>query len=350
MAQCYNKIYLKDKKIEVNCGKCLNCQENRKQEASTRMMLEIQNYINKYFITLTYDPLLAEYDENGFTKLNKDHVKAYIKSLQYILKKIYKERYKDYKNKLKYIVSGEYGENATKRAHYHLIIGTNQFIDYEIRKNWKYGNVRIERIKDARAIQYTAGYTSKKIGKKEKEREQPFVKWSIGLGKDWIHEQIVAKKIDEKHYNIKTVLGPKRLPTYFKRKFKASIMGVEAKYRKLTEAERIFRKEHYGENRKTIMINQNEYDKNYFKWEKFISKLKEETKRFNLLYLQTEEMIKKYGDSWKDRIYNLMYNEELDEMDIVERNFIRLKKEERELLKIKAEAKIFRKKARSKIA
>ena len=350
MPQCYNKIYLKDKKIEVDCGKCLNCLENRKQEASTRMMLEIQNYVNKYFVTLTYEPGKADYDEEGFTKLNREHIKKYIKSLQYVIKKIYKDDYKLEKNKLKYIVSGEYGENNTKRAHYHLVIGTNSFIDYEIRKNWKYGKTYIERLKDARAIQYTAGYTTKKFGKREKEREQPFVKWSIGLGKSWIYKELVAKRIDEKHYNIKTVLGPKRLPLYFKRKFKADVMGVEPKYRKLSKLERQFRREHFGEDRKTIMINQNEYDKNYKKWEAFVNKLREETKKHNLIYLQTEEMIKRYGDKWKDRVYNLMYNEELDEMDEVERNFITLKKRERELLKIKAEAKQFRKKPRRKIA
>lgn len=352
MAKCYNRIYLKDKNIEVDCGKCLNCLENRKQEAATRMMLEIgEGYINKYFITLTYDPLYSEYDENGLTMLNRNHVKEYIKALQYIQKRHYGERYKLEKNKLKYIMCGEYGENNTKRAHYHMIIATNIFIERYMKAKWKYGNVYIERLKDARGIAYTSGYTNKKFGHKEKERErQPFVKWSRGLGKSWIYKQLTAKKIDHTNYNIKTILGVKRMPQYFKRKIKADIMGVEPKYRKLKMSEIIFRKEHFGEDRKTIMVNQNEYDRNVWKWEEFIEKLKVEIKKFDLLYLKYEEMKKRYGDNWKQKVFNLMYNEKLDEMDEVERNFTELKIKENELLKIKAESKLFRKKLRSKIA
>lgn len=352
MAKCYNRIYLKDKNIEVDCGKCLNCIENRKQEAATRMMLEIgEGYINKYFITLTYDPLYAEYDENGLTMLNQNHIKTYVKALQYIQKRHYGEGYKLNRNKLKYIMCGEYGENNTKRAHYHMVIATNIFIERYLKAKWKYGQVKIERLKDARGIAYTSGYTNKKFGHKEKERErQPFVKWSVGLGKDWIHKQLIAKKIDHTNYHIKTVLGCKRMPAYFKRKIKANIMGVEPKYRKLSELERQFRKEHFGEDRKTIMINQNLYDENVWKWERFIEKLKVEIKKFDLLYLKYDEMNKIYGDNWKKRIFNLMYNEKWDEMDEVEKRFTELKIKENELLRIKAESKMFRRKLRSKIA
>ena len=45
-----------------------------------------------------------------------------------------------------------------------------------------------------------------------------------------------------------------------------------------------------------------------------------------------------------------MYSEKWEEMDEVEKRFTELKIRENELLKIKAESKMFRKKLRSKIA
>lgn len=344
MAECYNKIYIKKYDIEVECGKCLNCIENRKQEAATRMALEMKNYTNKYFVTLTYDTFHADFDENGLTKLNKNHVKAYIKALQYVHKVHYMDKYNKENNKMVYILAGEYSEYNTKRAHYHLIIMTNIYIERYLRIKWKYGKTDIQRLKDIRAINYTAGYSIKKIGEKKKDRKiSPFIKWSRGLGGGWIKEQIIAKKIKADNYYVETINGKARLPQYFKRKLKESIMGVIPKYRKLKPEERQFRKEHFGDDSKTMMINYDTYMENYWKWNMFIERVKNEAKKRDIKYLLTERLKKKHGDNWKQKVYNLLYNEKWEEMDEVEKEFTEMEKRMREKRKYEAELKYWRK-------
>ena len=344
MAECYNKIYIKRLDIEVECGKCLNCIENRKKEASTRMALEMKNYINKYFVTLTYDPIKSEYDENGYTKLNKKHVNAYIKALQYIHKQHYIDKYNKAHNKMVYVIAGEYSENKTKRAHYHLVIMTNIYIERYLRTKWKYGMADIQRMKDIRAISYTTGYSIKKIGQKKKEKEvQPFVKWSRGLGIEWIKEKITAKQIKADNYYVETIQGKNRLPKYFKLKIKEAIMGVKPIYKKLTQKERQYRKEHFGDDSKTVMINYDTYYSNYWKWEKFINRVKENAQKRDVKYLLTERLKKTHGDSWKAKVYNLMYNEKWDEMDSVEREFTDMEKQMRTKRQYEAELKFWRK-------
>lgn len=341
MAECYNKIYIKKLDIEVECGKCLNCIENRKKEAATRMALEMKNYTNKYFVTLTYDPLKSQYDENGFTVLDRKHVNAYVKALQYVHKQ---HLGKPESKKMVYIVAGEYGENKTQRAHYHMIIMTNIYIERYLRTKWKYGRVDIQKMRDIRAISYTAGYSVKKIGSKEKDRKvSPFIKWSRGLGGGWIKERIVAKQIKPDNYYVETIAGKNRLPKYFKLKIKEAVMGVKPIYKKLTEEERKLRKEHFGEDSKTIMTNYDSYYENYWKWERFIDRVKKNAQKRDVKYLLTERLRKTHGDKWKDRVYNLLYNEKWDEMDEVEREFTRMEQEMRVKRKYEAELKYWRK-------
>lgn len=352
MAQCYNKIYIKKYDIEVDCKKCLNCLENRKKEAAARILTENQNYINKYFVTLTYDPLLADYDKNGMTKLNKKHLKAYIESLQYRHKKHYLDDYGKANNNMLHIKCGEYGETRTQRAHYHVIIYSNIYIERYIKMNWKYGHVNMERIRDARAVAYTAGYTDKKYKKAIDNREiRPFISWSRGLGKRWIHEAIASGKVNEKDYYIENIIFKTRLPDYFKKEIKIAVMGVRPKYRKMNEKEKQEYYEAHGEYKKTIMVNRNEYDANYNKWEQFIEKVKEQARKRDKLYTHYEEMKKRHGKNWQQRIYDLLYNEKYDEMDQVEKEFIHYKKLLNEHIKILAKQKEYRKKGkRNKIA
>lgn len=100
MADCYNKIYLKDKDIEVECGKCLNCIANKKKEKALRLIHEMNDFRYKYFITLTMDELNATRCKDGRTEVRKKDLTAYIKHLQYWAKRYScSEKYE----KIKYI-------------------------------------------------------------------------------------------------------------------------------------------------------------------------------------------------------------------------------------------------------
>lgn len=359
MAECYNKIYLKEKDIEVECGKCLNCLENKKKEKALRLVHEMNNYQYKTFITLTMDEIRATRCKTGETEVRKQELKNYIKRLKY-----YDDREIKYirdpkkRIKMKYIACGEYG-TQTQRAHYHIVLLHNTYLHFEIKNQWKKGHVQMEMVKDVRALYYTAGYVDKKqekyfqneyIAKKE-EKEPQFLIASRGNGLEWIKEAITTKKIDKHNYFVRGVNGKNKLPTYYKGKLKEMVMGVKPRYKKLTEPERELFRKRYGFDRKTIMLNQEEYDKNRWKWELFIKTVIQEAKQRDPLYYRNKDYeILRNKDNWRQKLYNLMYNKKWDEMDEVERNYSGYIQRRRELLKIKAEQKWFKNKAKRDIA
>lgn len=349
MSECYNKIILKDKNIEVECGKCLNCINNKKKEKALRLIQEMNNYKFKLFITLTMDEIQATRSKSGLTSLDKNMFTLYIKKLQYWEKKYNMKIAKDNSMKMKYISCGEYGEKS-ERAHYHIVLLTNSFIHHKIKTLWKLGHVEMETVKDVRAVYYTAGYTDKKIqtyfkNKYKKDlddREIAFLKVSRGNGKKYIEEKVAEITADK--YYIESFNGKNKIPTYYKTKLKEYITGVKAKYRVLKEEERQF-----YQNRKTYMINHKEYYREYYKWENFINKVKE-IRRENEPIFYRNELYDKYKDNWADVLYRLLYDESYYEKDEKERFLIDYYKRKRENLKIEAEQKWFRKKKKRDIA
>lgn len=345
MAECYNKIYLKNKDIEVECGKCLNCIENKKKEKALRLVHEMNNYKFKYFITLTMDELQATRNKEGLTEVRKKDLTKYIKHLQYWAK-----RYSitDEAGKIAYLSCGEYGA-VTDRAHYHLVILCNTFLLRQIKTAWKRGHVEVQAVKDVRALYYVAGYTDKKAQtyfrdkyKDKENREIAFLKASRGNGSKWIKEAIAMKKITPNSYFVDSFNGKNKLPQYYKIKIKEAVMGITPRYKKLLPEERLYRKIHFGDNSKTYMINRDSYDENYWKWELYVNKIKKAAKERDPLYYKTEEM-SQYKNNWKQRVFNLLYNNKYEEMDEIEKMFSEHLKRRREKLKINAEQKYFAK-------
>lgn len=347
MPECYNKIILKDKNIEVNCGKCLNCLNNKKKEKALRFIQEMNNYKFKLFITLTMDELQATRSKSGRTTVDKNMFTLYIKKLQYWEKKYNMKINKD--NAMKYISCGEYGER-TERAHYHIVLLTNAYIHHKIRTCWKLGHVEMEAVKDVRAVYYTAGYTDKKIKtyfrdkyKKDlDDREVAFLKVSRANGKKYIEKKVAEIKPD--NYYIESFNGKNKLPTYYKMKLKEYIIGVKPKYKILKEEERQF-----YQNRKTYMTNHAQYYREYYKWDEFISKVKEK-RRENEPIFYRDELYNKYKDKWADTLYRLLYDKSYYEKDEKERWLINYYKSKREKLKIEAEQKWFKTKKTRDIA
>lgn len=105
----------------IPCGQCLGCRVQRSREWANRMMLELATTEGKsWFVTLTYDdehiPHGCRVDENGDLieyrnySLRKKDVQNFMKRLR-----------NNYKTKIRYFCSGEYGDR-TFRPHYHMII------------------------------------------------------------------------------------------------------------------------------------------------------------------------------------------------------------------------------------
>lgn len=131
------------------------------------------------FITLTYD---------------NEHLPPYY-SLRYTdFQKFMKRLRKGLKDeRIKYLVSGEYG-SRTHRPHYHAIIfGITSEKAQEVEDIWGLGKVDVGYSVTPQTCQYVAQYTLKKVyGENAKEyykhREVPFLRCSNGLGKRYAQD------------------------------------------------------------------------------------------------------------------------------------------------------------------
>ena len=97
------------------------------------------------------------------------------------------------------------------------------------------------------------------------------------------------------------------------------------------------------------MVNHKEYYKEYYKWDNFISKVKEERRKNEPIFYRNE-LYNKYKDKWADVLYRLLYDEYYFEKDEKEKYLINYYKTKREKLKIEAEQKWFRTKKERDIA
>lgn len=214
MAQCYEPIYLNKLDMFVPCGKCLNCISNKKREHGLRVMNEIEPMKYKHFVTLTYNDLYLPINEHNEATLQKQHIVNYIKNLDISQKRHYRAEGKE--AIMKYYIGAEYAPE-TERPHYHMVIGSNQAITYNTKVLWQYGNAEVEDIISNKSISYTVGYTHKKNGTmKYENKEQPFHKFSKGIGRDWFEETWKKEEISVEKYYIETMQYRQGIGTYYK--------------------------------------------------------------------------------------------------------------------------------------
>lgn len=167
-------------KIKVNCGKCINCQINKRRQDIKRVIDEAKYYKYNLMITLTYEskhiPIIdfkleprekkkiiqkirnwnneTEHTEiekieyfnliNEYTTLRKFDTNNYIRRVKKAIKKNKKIKDKDFK----YFGCGEYPYIKINRGrpHYHIIFLFNDIdlIKYFI-QSWRKGNIAVGR-------------------------------------------------------------------------------------------------------------------------------------------------------------------------------------------------------------
>lgn len=170
-----------DNLIQIPCGHCQECLNNRKKELAVRAYYAF-NDKETYFITLTFK------DEKELKKAEENPKK-------YLLEN-YNEQLTEY------IATWEHGEQ-TKRGHYHLIT-TNYSNNKKI---WNKGYTDIK-IATPETIFYTANYVEKK------KNNNDIVFFSKGLGKKEVLQNI--KKLKE--LNSITIKGIQyNIPRYFQK-------------------------------------------------------------------------------------------------------------------------------------
>lgn len=153
----------------VGCGQCLPCRINRRRLWTHRIIYESMCHKVNTFVTLTYND--ESLPQNG--SLNPSHSRDFIKRFRY------------YFPKIRYFLVGEYGD-ISNRPHYHIAlfnfpncifggisITRNPRCDCLpcrwVRHIWGMGNIALGAL-EPESVQYVAGYTLKKLTKKDDER------------------------------------------------------------------------------------------------------------------------------------------------------------------------------------
>lgn len=114
----YRTVQDKDTKlhklVKTTCGKCPECLEKKRQEWLVRLKLEMENSLNCFFVTLTYnDEHLPKQD--GKPCFSKRDIQLFLKRLRSSVKQKYK-----ISDGIKYFIVSEYG-GQFGRPHYHGI-------------------------------------------------------------------------------------------------------------------------------------------------------------------------------------------------------------------------------------
>lgn len=143
--------------LQLPCGSCLGCNSARARAWALRNHLEMDKHDTAAFSTLTYA------EENLPPTLQKRHVQLWLKRLRKAAAKV--------DQRFRFFASGEYGETFG-RPHYHAILYGLSPADADlIEDTWQLGFVRTLPVTPG-AIEYVAGYTAKKIGWKQRAREE----------------------------------------------------------------------------------------------------------------------------------------------------------------------------------
>lgn len=142
--------------LRLPCGTCLGCRMAAARSWALRCHLELQQHPQAAWTTLTYN------EQNKPLTLDKQHLQKFFKRLR---KKLGPDR------TVRYFASGEYGEQ-TNRPHYHAILyGISDKQQNLIEDTWGLGHARTVPATPAN-INYTAGYTAKKIGYRQRALEE----------------------------------------------------------------------------------------------------------------------------------------------------------------------------------
>ena len=162
--------------LDLPCGKCVECLQQKSTEWSYRIILESSLYEKNCFCTLTYSKTTGELFKSDFQK--------FMKRLRKFLQL----------TKIRFFACGEYGSKG-RRPHFHCIIFGWQPNDLVIfnKKEKLYGSQILEKIWTHGFVSVspltleTAKYCAKylqKLNKLKDKKQQPFLLMSLkpGLG------------------------------------------------------------------------------------------------------------------------------------------------------------------------
>jgi hypothetical protein len=207
--------------LQLPCGRCMACRMEKTRQWGLRAEHEAKFHEDNCFITLTYAP------ENIPPSLEKRPLQLFLKRMRKVI----------HPNKIKYIASGELGDNYDN-PHYHLCIfgywptdvrnlyerdGNQYYISATINNLWPYGFTIVTNL-NFNTARYTAKYAIKKeLGSKEKTRPAEFFVCSQGIGQAHVDKYSYDMAVKGSTYANNHGCS---LPRYYKQKIKDTSNGV----------------------------------------------------------------------------------------------------------------------------
>lgn len=213
----YRKLY-----VPIGCGECYECRKQKAQQWRVRLMEELKEQKNAYFVTLTFANESIISLLNNAKRRTKYHYDP--NEIATIAVRRFLERWrKKYKNSLRHWLITELGQENTERVHLHGILFSNTTITKEeLAKIWKYGRTDIGEYCNERTINYIVKYVTK-IDITHKNYK-PIVLCSSGIGANYTktigaqRKYIFDGENTPEFYTLKN--GQKiALPIYYRNKF-----------------------------------------------------------------------------------------------------------------------------------
>jgi len=169
-------LALANKPVTVPCGQCIGCRLEYSRNWAMRCMHEASMHEENCFVTLTYDD--DHLPENG--SLVKEDAQKFMKRLR--------SRFDECR--IRYFLSGEYGE-TTFRPHYHMLLFGFDFADkvsagsrseYKVWNSDKLEQTWTDGFSEVGSITFeSAAYVARYIVKKFKGPSEVVKKWYDGV-------------------------------------------------------------------------------------------------------------------------------------------------------------------------
>lgn len=202
------------------CGKCVECKKRIVSVWSFRLLQEAKDYVDSFFITLTYDTRHVPISPRGYMTLCKrDH--------QLFMKRLRKKALQP----IRFFVAGEYG-SANDRPHFHYLLFNVINLD-DVFLAWKKGHIHVGYVSGA-----SVGYCLKYIMKpgriplhKNDDRVPEFRCMSQGIGRRYLTDAMVAyhRAAIADHYHATLDDGRRiPLPRYYAEKIYTSAEREQA--------------------------------------------------------------------------------------------------------------------------
>lgn len=176
--------------VPIGCGKCIECRKQKANEWRVRLLEELKENPNAYFITLTFAPeeldkLCKELQVNESNAIAKLAVRRFL------------ERWRTkHKKSLRHWLITELGHENTERIHLHGLVFSNLPFNNKLLEDiWKYGMTYTGEYCNAKTINYVIKYVTK-LDTDHKGYE-PIILCSSGLGSRYC--KTAAAKIIHKY-------------------------------------------------------------------------------------------------------------------------------------------------------